>query len=152
MSLQEEVEALSKVPIFERLDMAKLKVLAFTADRATYAPQDLLCKEGERGDRAFVLMSGEAKIWVETNTGPLHVADLKRHDVVGEIALLAGLPRSATVIAESQVEALILNEDVFMHMIHEFPSVGLELMRSLAEKLHNTTSRLQDVANLPSDE
>lgn len=147
MSLQEEIEALSKVPLFARLDMSKIKILAFTAQRSTYKSGTHICEEGEEGDKAFVILSGDAQVWINTNSGPLHVSDLHANDVVGEIALLCKHPRSATVIANGDVDALMLNEDVFMHMVHEFPTVGLEMMRALALKLHTTTLRLQDVAN-----
>ncbi|MDX1738438.1 MAG: Crp/Fnr family transcriptional regulator [Alphaproteobacteria bacterium] len=147
MSLQEEVEALGRVPLFERLDVAKLKILAFTSDRTTYAAGDYLCREGDAGDKAFVILDGKAQVWVNTNEGALHVSNMGKHDVVGEISLLSDFPRTASVLAETDLEVLILNEDVFLHMIQEFPSVGLELLRALAAKLHVTTQRLQEVAN-----
>ncbi len=147
MSLQEEIEALSKVPLFARLDVAKIKLLAFTADREKYEEGQSICVEGEEGDKAFIILSGKAQVWVKTNAGPLHVSDLGQNDIIGEVSLLSPHPRSATVIVEKEVDALVLNEDVFMHMVQEFPDVGVELMRALAEKLHVTTLRLQDVAN-----
>lgn len=146
MSLQEEVDLLRKIPIFARIEPAKLKLLAFTSERMSYAAGDVLFRQGDAGDAAFVIISGEAEVSIETDSEPLVVARLRDHDFVGEIAILCDVPRTATVTAKTGLEALRITKDLFFRLIKEFPEIAVEVMRELAHRLENTNSRLRDVA------
>ena len=102
MSLNEEVELLRNIPMFANIEPSKLKLLAFTSERMTFKAGDALFSQGEPGDSAYVIIDGEADVLVDTPKGPLTVAKLKRNDIVGEIAILCDVPRTATVQAAMQ--------------------------------------------------
>ena len=106
MSLNEEVELLRRIPLFAKIEASKLKLLAFTSQRLTYKPGDVLFRQGDPGDAAFVIIGGEADVMVDTPGGQLKVAHLKQNDFVGEIAILCDVPRTATVIASTEVTTL----------------------------------------------
>lgn len=146
MSLQQEVDLLRKIPMFAKIEPAKLKLLAFTSERLSYSDGDVLFHQGEAGDAAFVIISGEAEVGIATDEGPLVVARLSDHDFVGEIAILCDVPRTATVTAVTDLEALRISKDLFFRMVKEFPEIAIEVMRELAHRLENTNSRLRDVA------
>ncbi len=146
MSLQQEVDLLRKIPMFAKIEPAKLKLLAFTSERLSYSDGDVLFRQGEAGDAAFVIISGQAEISIATDDGPLVVARLSDHDFVGEIAILCDVPRTATVTAVTNLEALRISKDLFFSMVKEFPEIAIEVMRELAHRLENTNSRLRDVA------
>ncbi|MCK5276109.1 MAG: cyclic nucleotide-binding domain-containing protein [Alphaproteobacteria bacterium] len=146
MSLQQEVDLLRKIPMFAKIEPAKLKLLAFTSERLSYSDGDVLFRQGEAGDAAFVIISGQAEISIATDDGPLVVARLSDHDFVGEIAILCDVPRTATVTAVTNLEALRISKDLFFRMVKEFPEIAIEVMRELAHRLENTNSRLRDVA------
>jgi CRP-like cAMP-binding protein len=146
MSLQEEVDLLRKIPMFAKIEPAKLKLLAFTSERLSYSDGDVLFRQGDAGDAAFVIISGQAEISIGTEEGPLVVARLSDNDFVGEIAILCDVPRTATVTAVSNLEALCISKDLFFRMVKEFPEIAIEVMRELAHRLENTNSRLRDVA------
>ncbi len=146
MSLQEEVDLLRKIPMFAKIDPAKLKLLAFTSERMKYANGDVLFKQGDAGDAAFVIIAGEAEVSIDTDKGPLVVAQLHDHDFVGEIAILCDVPRTATVTARTPLEALRITKDLFFRMVKEFPEIAVEVMRELAHRVENTNTRLRDVA------
>ena len=78
MSLNEEVELLRRIPLFAKIEASKLKLLAFTSQRLTYKPGDVLFRQGDPGDAAFVIIGGEADIMVDTPGGQLKVAHLKQ--------------------------------------------------------------------------
>src|SRR3546814_1335963 len=111
MSLNEEVELLRRIPLFAKIEPSKLKLLAFTSQRLTYKPGDVLCRQGDPGDAAFVIVNGEADVSVDTPSGPLTVAHLKQNDFVGEIAILCEVPRTATVAAVTEVTTLRIEKD-----------------------------------------
>ncbi len=146
MSLQQEVDLLRKIPMFAKIDPAKLKLLAFTSERISYAEGDVLFRQGDVGDAAFVIISGEAEVSIDTDKGPLVVARLRDHDFVGEIAILCDVPRTATVTARSSVEALRITKDLFFRMVKEFPEIAVEVMRELAQRVENTNTRLREIA------
>ena len=146
MSLQQEVDLLRKIPMFAKIDPAKLKLLAFTSERISYAEGDVLFRQGDVGDAAFVIINGEAEVSIDTDKGPLVVARLRNHDFVGEIAILCDVPRTATVTARSKVEALRITKDLFFRMVKEFPEIAIEVMRELAQRVENTNTRLREIA------
>jgi CRP-like cAMP-binding protein len=146
MSLQQEVDLLRKIPMFAKIEPAKLKLLAFTSERLSYGEGDVLFQQGDAGDAAFVIISGQAEISIATDEGPLVVARLSNHDFVGEIAILCDVPRTATVTAVTNLEALRITKELFFRLVKEFPEIAIEVMRELAHRLENTTSRLRDVA------
>ena len=143
MSLNEEVDLLRKIPLFAKIDPSKLKLLAFTSERLTYGAGQELFHQGDVGDKAFIIIDGEADVLVDTPTGELAVAKLKQNDLVGEIAILINVPRTATVRADSELTTLAISKDQFFRMIGEFPDMAVEIMRELATRLERTTTQLR---------
>jgi CRP/FNR family transcriptional regulator, cyclic AMP receptor protein len=79
---------------------------------------------------------------VDTDHGPVKVATLGKNDIVGEIAILCGVPRTATVVAHGDLEILRVSKEGFFHLVTQFPQVGVEVMSALAAKLDRTTQAL----------
>lgn len=146
MSLQQEFELLRKIPMFANIEPAKLKLLAFTSERLSYADGDVLFRQGEPGDSAFLIIKGRADVTIDTEKGPLPVATLGDHDFVGEIAILCDVPRTATVTARSDLVALRISKDLFFRLIGEFPEIAKEIMRELADRLLRTNTQLRNMA------
>jgi CRP-like cAMP-binding protein len=145
VSLNEEVELLRNIPLFSKIEPSKIKLLAFTSERLTFQPGDIVCKQGDMGDAAYVIMAGNADVIVNTPNGPLTVATMTKNDVVGEIAILIDIPRTATIQASSELTTLRITKDVFFRMVTEFPAMAVEMMRVLAERIVRTTEELQKV-------
>lgn len=143
MSLSKDVEVLRNVPMFANIDPSKIKLLAFTSERLTFKPGESLCRQGELGDAAFIIVSGVAEVIIDAPGGALTVAELGHNDVVGEIAILCDVPRTATVAAKSEVVALKITKDLFFRMVKQFPQMSVEIMRELALRLDRTTRQLR---------
>jgi CRP-like cAMP-binding protein len=142
--LDEEVELLRRIPIFAKIEPARLKLLAFTSDRVTYEAGQELCRQGDIGDAAYLVISGEADILVNTPAGPLKIASVSKNALVGEIAIINDVPRTATVQAKTSVEALKITKDHFLRLVTEFPQIAIEIMRVLATRLSRTNEELTD--------
>jgi CRP-like cAMP-binding protein len=152
--LIDEVEMLRQVPIFARIKPTKLKLLAFASERRKYTIGQDVCRQGEAGDAAYVVLSGTADIMVASANGELKVAEVGAQSIVGEIAVLCGGVRTASVRATSPVEVLRITKEHFLELVNEFPDVALEIMRILAERLTHTTADLtaaRNANNLASD-
>jgi CRP/FNR family cyclic AMP-dependent transcriptional regulator len=142
MSLQRDVEVLRNIPLFAKIEPAKLKLLAFTSEHIEFIGGDDICREGEVGDAAYILLEGEADVVVRTDKGSVTVARVKKNDIVGEIAILCDVPRTATVTATGRLIALKISKDGFFNLVQQFPQVAIEVMHELAERLHHTTQQL----------
>jgi CRP/FNR family transcriptional regulator, cyclic AMP receptor protein len=142
MLLKDEVDLLRRVPLFANMDPAKLKLLAFTSTRASFKPGQELFHQGDEGDAAYLILSGEADVIADTPSGEVPVATVGQNAVVGEIAILCEVPRTASVRAVSQVETLKIEKEHFLRLIREFPDMGVEIMRELGQRLTKTTAEL----------
>jgi CRP-like cAMP-binding protein len=142
MSLNDEARALEAIPMFRDIQPARLKLLAFASARVDFDDGEALFRQGERSDSAFIILAGEAAVELETGAAPVRVGVLATHAVVGEMGVITGRPRSATVRAIGQVEALRISSDVFFDMAREFPSFAIAIMRDLAERLEKTNAQL----------
>jgi CRP-like cAMP-binding protein len=144
MSLTKDVEVLRNIPLFAKVEPAKLKLLAFTSERLEYMAGDELFHQGDYGDAAYIILAGEADVLVDTPQGAVKVATLGRNDIIGEIAVLCDVPRTATVVAHSPLETLRVSKDGFFHLVTQFPQVAIEVMSEIAARLHSTTQALTE--------
>lgn len=142
MSINAEVDLLRKIPLFKNIDTAKLKLLAFTSERLTFAKGAVLFQEGERGDSAYLILTGKVDVSVSTPNGSIIIANISQHNIVGEMALLGDMPRTATVIASEPLETLRIKKDQFFQMLRDLPQMTLEIMRELAVRLNNANKEL----------
>ena len=142
MTLTRDVAVLLDIPLFDEVERAKLKLLAFTSERLQYRSGDELFHQGDFGDAAYIILAGEADILVDTPEGAVKVATLGKSDIIGEIAILCDVPRTATVVAHGNLETLRVAKEGFFHLVTQFPQAGIAVMCALASKLHHTTQAL----------
>ncbi len=147
MSLNEEVELLRNIPLFSKIDPSKLKLLAFASERVTFAAGEELFHQGDHADTAYIIIAGKADVAVDSAGSPggeISVAQLEKNDIVGEIAILCDVPRTATVRAIETVTTLAISKDLFFKMMSEYPQMAIEIMRELAHRLEHTTAQLRE--------
>jgi CRP/FNR family transcriptional regulator, cyclic AMP receptor protein len=142
VSLAAQVEALQQIPLFAKVELGQLRLLAFTAQRISYQPGQTIFCQNDTADAAYVILDGEAAIEVMTPSGPLVVATVGRNGFVGEIGILCDVPRTASVRATTVLETLCISKDLFFRLVMEFPQMGVEIMRELASRLDKTTREL----------
>jgi CRP-like cAMP-binding protein len=144
MSLKEELELLQRIPFFANVEAAKLKLLAFTSERVAFEPDQILFKQGDPGDAAYIIVEGEAEVLVDTPAGPTLVATFAKNAFFGEMAILCDIPRTATMRAKGRLVTLRISKDLFLRLITEFPTMAVAMMRELAHRLELTNQRLRD--------
>jgi CRP-like cAMP-binding protein len=142
--LNTEVEMLRRIPLFSRIEPAKLKLLAFTSEHVTFLDGQVLMRQGEIGAEAFVLMDGRVAVMVDSPEGEITVAELGSNEIIGEIAILCDVPRTASIKALGEVKTLRIRKEQFLQLIAQFPQMGIEIMRSLADRLSTTTMELAE--------
>ena len=144
MSLSEELEALRNIPMFANVEPTQLKLLAFTSQRLTFGAGQDLFRRGDVGDSAYIIISGEADVLVDKEGTEVAVDKAGKNEIVGEIAILCNVPRTATIRAVTELTALKIPKDLFFRLIAEFPDMGVQVMAELARRLHRTTQQLTE--------
>ena len=144
MNLNEEVEILKGIPIFSKIEVAKLKLIAFTGERMTFNVSQEVCHQGDPGDAMYVILGGVADVLIDTPTGALRVAQLKRNGFFGETAILCDAPRNATIRASEALLTLRISKDMFYRLVTEFPTMAVDMMRELALRVEDANQKLRE--------
>jgi small-conductance mechanosensitive channel/CRP-like cAMP-binding protein len=112
--IEEEFHAIDFLAV---LDAPALRLLAEQARKRVYLPGELVVREGEPGEEFFVIVEGEAEVMIKTGEQTTTVATLKKRQFFGEMSLLTGAPRSATVQAKSQLTVTVIGKDAMSQVI-----------------------------------
>ena len=145
MNLNEEVEVLKGVPIFSKIEPAKLKLIAFTGERMTFGMGQEVCHQGDPGDAMYVILGGVADVLIDVEGGQqIAVAEMKKNNFVGDMAILSDVPRTATVKAREPLTTLRISKDMFYRLVAEVPQMAVEVMRELAHRLEDTNKKLRE--------
>jgi CRP/FNR family transcriptional regulator, cyclic AMP receptor protein len=128
---RDDIELLAQVPLFVGLSRRHLKRLAEHADLAAFNERETMVQEGAAGGTFFVLVRGEAKVIQRSRT----IAHLEPGDFFGEISLLDGGPRTASVIATTPVLAIRIFKRSFDKMVAAEPGVAAKILAVVARRL-----------------
>lgn len=152
MSLEQEVELIRRFPIFSKIAPAKQKLLCFSSERLTYNANQEIFHMGDPGDSCYIVIEGDIEISVDrpNGKGTLLLGTVGQNGIVGEIAIFGQVPRTATATAKTRVEVLRISAELFRSVIRENPDAAIELIRSLAGRLANTTAILTQQTGGPS--
>jgi CRP/FNR family cyclic AMP-dependent transcriptional regulator len=129
------VGALANVPLFAGCSRRELQTIASVVRDISHAAGTVIAREGEPGIGLFVIVEGTADVSI----GGRKKASLGPGDFFGEIALLDGGPRTATVTAKTDVQLLGLTEWVFRGLMAEHPSIALKTLQQMATRLRVAT-------------
>lgn len=146
MSLvRRRVPVLPRGPLFAQLDAKALDDIRRHTRSRRYATGAVICQEGERGDSVLVLQRGSADVRVASKTErrTVDVRQLRAGDLVGEVGALTGLPRSATVVASSDTDALEITREDFDRLLADHPRLEANLTRLLGARLASGNSALR---------
>ena len=137
-------EFLSRVEIFAGLGARDLKAVAKSCGEATYADGDYLCRQGERGVAAFLIVSGTIRVENEMDDGEIvPIAELGQGAMVGEMAIIDGDERTASIRAVGDVMALVLTQWSMQGLLKERPSIAASMLPVVVRRFRNTTAELR---------
>lgn len=135
---------LQKTAIFENVTDDVLADVAIKASTRKLVKDEVLMRKGETGDSLFMIHDGWVKIVTEDSKGDeLILNKCGPGETIGEMALLDGSPRSATVIALSDAEVLELKKDVFEDILEQRSDVSLAIIRSYSDRLRFATTYIE---------
>ena len=132
---------LKKVGVFSELDDGTLFLLRSEMQRTGFQTGDTLCKEGEIGDRLFIIMSGEVSVIKNNEEGtPVEVARLTTGDIAGELSLFGQVERSATLKATMTTECWVLDFFTFQRLLKSNNTLSLALLSYLGRHIRRENS------------
>ena len=144
---EEATELLGKIELFAGLDEHEIAKIAKFSQLRTVAKDTEIFHSGDEADAVFVVVTGKVKIVVTTSDGKeLILAVLGAGQVVGEMALLDASPRSATVVASTSVELLVVSRDDFQRILDTEPKISSKLLRILCQRLRRANSKMESLA------
>ncbi len=125
------IEMLARVPLFAGSSKRQLRGILDWTKEYSYKPGATIVREGARGQELFVLLDGTASLTRKGRT----ITRLTPGDFFGEMAVIDGGPRSATIVADDAVDCLVLKQADFRSMVEGDPSIAWHLLETFAARL-----------------
>jgi CRP-like cAMP-binding protein len=118
------LDALSRVDVFRALDAGKIDRLSRRMRMIIYGPGEVVLRQGDPGDSLYVVRSGSVAVQVGTDGARKEVATLTTGQFFGEMSLMTGESRSATVVAKTDCECYIVDKESFQEVLEERPELA----------------------------
>ncbi|MCP4601541.1 MAG: cyclic nucleotide-binding domain-containing protein [Proteobacteria bacterium] len=135
---------LSRVEVFANLGRRDLKALAKSCKDTNYRRGEVLCHQGERGVTAFLIVSGTINVENEVDDGEnIVVAELGQGAMVGELSVIDGAERVATIRASEDVEALVLTQWSMLALLRSRPSIAATMLPVIVKRFRETARELR---------
>jgi CRP/FNR family cyclic AMP-dependent transcriptional regulator len=144
---QEEISFLRNVPIFADLEEKDLQKIVRLGTRQKYKKGNIVVLEQESGAALFVIVSGKVKVVRMDEDGREVILSLfGPGEFFGEMSLLDGLARSASVVATVKSELFMIHRRDFLELLHSFPTVAISLLAELAMRLRKADMQIKSLS------
>ena len=131
VSQDEKITRLAEIPLFEGCSRRQLKAVARISEVREVPAGTVLTRKGEDGDEFFLILDGKARAVVTSRRR----STLRPDDFFGEMSLLDGGPRSATVVAETDMRLLAIRRQDFSRLLSEVPDLTRSILTVLSRRL-----------------
>jgi twitching motility protein PilT len=132
--------AVGSCPLFRALKPEQIPQVLKIAELVRYAPDEVVVSEGQPSDSFFVIVDGHASVRVSRGSGEtVEIGRIPRPASFGEVGLLLGQPRTATVVASDELEVLRFTAHGFDEMFKKIPGFGIGVCQGLAYRLHQVS-------------
>jgi small-conductance mechanosensitive channel/CRP-like cAMP-binding protein len=146
--IQRRMKALKGVDLFARLTDPELRTLANRLKYYPFAKGDVITRQGSLSDCLYVLASGEAEVLFESEGGEKKsLATLLPGRFFGEMGLMTGEPRRATVVAQTDAVCYLLDKDSFQDLIVKRPAIAEDISTMIASRLFGLDTARQNLAD-----
>ncbi len=135
------------VPIFSDLPEETIEKISQVGFRRTYKKDNIILMEDEVGGALFIIVNGKVKVTRTSNDGREVILNiLTESDIFGEMALLDGQTRSATVSALENSELFIIQRNQFLEFLKEHPEISIALMQELSKRLRSADMQIKSLS------
>ncbi|MEM1177446.1 MAG: patatin-like phospholipase family protein [Acidobacteriota bacterium] len=140
ISTADRIETLRAIPLFSYLTAEELQAAQVLFQEQAYRKGEVICRMGEEGDTFYIVLSGELEVWGGSDAEPKLIGRLGPRDFFGELALVLGGPRSATVKVARRAKVLSLHKESFNRFFLHNTKVLEYFSRVICQRLAATAS------------
>lgn len=147
MTILNNLDLIRRVSLFSMLTPEQAEALAASVSKKRFKRGDVLVEQGRKTDALFIVLTGRIRVLMTDNKGrEVILATLKSGDYVGEMSLIDNEPHSATVVADQQVDVLVLGRDSFLRCLGENMEMAHSVMRVLVQRLRKASENISSLA------
>ncbi len=144
ITLQEKRDFLAAAPLFADVEQSAIADVAEIAEEKIFSEGEILTREGEPGDRMYVITSGKITVSKTNSEGEsVELAVRGKGDHLAEMAVLSEIPRTATLTARSDVRVLEVTKDDFNNLLGTHIKISLGIISVLIRRLDESDKRIQ---------
>ena len=141
------IEFLKKIPLFSSMSDNDLDAINAVAIEKKYPRDHMILLENDEGDALFIMIRGKVKVATYSESGKEVIYSiLNEGDFFGELSLLDGKPRSASVITVEESEVRIIRRPDFFSLLEHHPGIALSLLEVLAARLRRADERIESLS------
>lgn len=100
----------------------------------------VICRDNTRGEEMYIILSGQVWVYKTINEEKISLATMSKNDFFGELCLLLGGPRTATVEASEDVELLVINKETLLKKIQKDPQLALRMLTRMAKRIERSNN------------
>ena len=142
-------EILQQIPLFSSLTSEELEAIKRVSITKKFPKDQIILLEDEEGDTLFIILHGKVKVTTFSESGKEVIFSiLNEGDFFGEMSLLDGKPRSATVVSMDNAKIQMIRRVEFYRLLEDHPRIALRLLEELASRLRKADERIESLAIL----
>lgn len=147
MTMLSNLDLIRRVSLFSTLTPEQGEALAATVSKKRFKRGEILVEQGKKTDALYIVLTGRTRVVMADNKGrEVILATLASGDYVGEMSLIDDAPHSATVVADQQVDVLVLGRDSFLRCLGENLEMSHAVMRGLVQRLRKASENISSLA------
>ncbi len=141
------VEYIKKIPLFKAMKDTQLREIAARCKTARYRKGDVIFHKTDPSTDLYIVNAGRLKAVLADEEGDeIVLAQFEKGAFFGELSLLDGKGRSATIVADSDAELAVLTKNVLLDLLYKEPTIAVELMATLVERLRKADEMIESLA------
>ena len=143
------VEILRKIPLFATLKSEELEAISKVSVDKKFSKDQIILLESEDGDTLFIIIEGKVKVTAFSENGKeVILSILYERDFFGDMSLLDGKPRSASVVAIEDSSVKMIRRPDFIRLLENHPNIALKLLEAMTLRLRKADERIESLALL----
>jgi CRP/FNR family transcriptional regulator/CRP/FNR family cyclic AMP-dependent transcriptional regulator len=145
------IRFLQDIPLFQALSTQQLQSILQDVQARRFGQGEIIFREGDPGQVLYLVQSGQVRIYVNGLDGSETSVILfgRPGDMFGELAVIDGLPRSATAVALDKTLLYTISRESFRQHMQRFPQLALNFMKELTHRVRYNTRQMDSLASLP---
>jgi CRP-like cAMP-binding protein len=141
------LDLIRRVSLFSKLTPDQAEALASTVSKKRFKRGEVLVEQGKKSDALYIVLTGRTRVLMTDSKGrEVILATLASGDYVGEMSLIDDAPHSATVVADQQVDVLVLGRASFLRCLGENMEMAHSVMRVLVQRLRKASENISSLA------